>query len=182
MDATGKDTQIKNILAHYPREVFHTLHYHAVKNRSPEMARIVSQDTYEEMFFIMEECRRTSFVLNRSHYGEFVYGKLYRDYKDPEYIFKLEQRYQKRQHMMSEEAVLIVFVNSDYKTLADREDGDSLSAGQINLMVEEYNRFMQVCERSIVSDERKITINTARKSIEQVAEEVTNFLDKVYDV
>ena len=180
MDNTGKDTQIKRILNRYNREVFHTLHYHAVKNRDNTLARLLAQDTYDDMMFIMEEMTNINFVLNRSHYGEYVYGKLYRDYEDPEYIFRLEQRYPRRARMMVEQAVLIVLVNSDYKTLAAREDGDSLSQGQIDQIIHEHNRFIQVHDMSIIPAPHKIIINAAGKSKDDVAEEVAEFLDTVY--
>jgi len=97
MDNTGKDTQIKKIVEHYHAQVFHTLHYHAVKARDPMQARFLAQKTYREMFEICKSTLEfTNVILNRSHYGEYVYGHIYRNYPDPEYVFDMERDFFQR--------------------------------------------------------------------------------------
>lgn len=181
MDNTGKDTQIKRIVNRYPNDIFHTLHYHAVKSRTPAEARMLAEMTYDSMFGIIETCTWSSFILNRSHYGEYVYGKIYRDYPDPEYVFELERRFRNREVLLRDRAVLIVFVNTDFETLAAREDGDSLSQGKISLIKSERDRFTSVYELSAVDPMRKCLINTAGKNIEEVSAMVDSFLDRVYE-
>jgi thymidylate kinase len=177
MDLTGKDTQIKRIVNYYPKNCFHTLHYHAVKSRDNDEALLYAKQTYNEMFDILNSLPDTDFILNRSHYGEYVYGKMYRDYENPGYIFQLERQWR----MMQNNAVLIIFVTTDYETLATREDGDSLSKGEFARLEEEAARFNDVYELSVVDPKRKCLINTSGKSIEQVWTMVKAHLDHVYN-
>lgn len=181
MDSTGKDTQIKRILAYFNTEIFHTLHYHAIAGRTKEDARKLSEHTYIQMLDIITSFVNVNFVLNRSHYGEYVYGKLYRDYDDPEYIFDLERQSSSYARKLKADAVLIVFINEDYKELLRREDGDSLSKGKIDMMRQERNRFVTVYQRSIIRPERKIIINTTGKSKKDVEKQILEFLDGVYN-
>lgn len=178
MDNCGKDTQIKNIAEMFPDSYFHTLHYHAIKSRSNEDARKMSEDTYWEMFRILEQMYDFDFILNRSHYGEYVYGKIYRGYQDPEYVLNLEQNL--RWQSVLRDAVLITFVNSDVQSLISREDGESLSNGDPTLFAIEYHRFRDVHEQSIINEKRKKLIDIKGLSIHDVRKAIEIFLWSVY--
>lgn len=177
MDCTGKDTQIKAICNHFSRENFHTLHYHAIKTRDPEEARRLAEQTYREMFFIVDQAPYTNFILNRSHYGEYVYGEMYRGYTDPEYVFDMDRESHISRQL--EDAALIVLLNNDFETLLAREDGDSLSQGDRTKLVQEFERFYDVYLSSGVR--HKILLNVAGMSIPEVTEKVTSWLDMVYN-
>lgn len=179
MDNTGKDTQIKNICNHFPTDNFHTLHYHAIKSRTAEESRKMHEALYEEAFELANVLPNHNIIFNRSHYGEYVYGKLYRDYDNPGYVFSMEREPQYSK--LFEEAVLIVFVTTDYQALASREDGDSLSQGDLEFISREHHRFTSVYELSAINPMRKILINTAGCSKEQVWNAIQPFLDSVYN-
>lgn len=177
MDCTGKDTQIKAICNHFPHENFHTLHYHAIKSRTPEEARKLAELTYREMFFIVDQAPYTNFIFNRSHYGEYVYGEMYRGYTDPEYVFEIDRESHIARQL--EDAALIVLLNNDFDTLLAREDGDSLSQGDRMKLVQEFERFYDVYLSS--GARHKILLNVAGMSIPEVTKKVTSWLDMVYN-
>jgi len=179
MDSVGKDTQIKRITSHYHDDIFHTLHYHAIKGRTNEQARKLSEETYNSMLHICSLLSRTNIILNRSHYGEYVYGKLYRDYADPEYVFNLDLRHVE----LLKSAKLIILVNSDFDELLRREDGDSLSQGQAQYstfcMSLELDRFKIVYDLSIAGN--KMWFDVRGLSIDQIAKRIATWLDGCYD-
>ena len=176
MDAVGKDTQLKAIVNHYPHRTFHTLHYHAVKNRDWIQARVLAEKTYRQMFDICRIMSECDIILNRSHYGEYVYGAMYRGYTDPEYVFNLERQ----MHIFEtiQDAALIVLVNSDTDALIYREDGDSLSQGQRALIDTEFRRFHDVFLKSAVP--RRLLLDVNGMSIAAVTAKITSWLDEVY--
>jgi len=176
MDNVGKDTQIKAICNHFPEDNFHTLHYHAIKSRSNSGARYAAEQTYSEMFRIIDTMYDLNFILNRSHLGEYVYGPMYRNYKDPEYVFQME-RTPLIQGVMNDAALLILTHNHP-ETLAEREDGDSLSQGQIELIEQERDRFYDVYLESAAR--HKLLLPVDGMSKEAVTDKVIGWLDTVY--
>lgn len=176
MDSVGKDTQIKFVCNKYKYTYFHILHYCAVTTRSNAEARRMSHDTYLEMLCLLEQLYHYDFILNRSHYGEYVYGKIYRNYEDPDYVLKMEKDI--RWRALLHDATLITLVNSNFDELIKRDDGNSLSACKRELLSEEYNRFLDVHEQSIIKAKKLIDVNGL--SIEQVSSEINSFLDEVY--
>lgn len=183
MDCSGKDTSIKAIANHFKDENFHTLHYHAIKTRTAQQSRKAHEQLYRDAFWLVSSNQHMNFIFNRSHYGEYVYGYIYRRYDDPEYVFELERHghngspYDK----MFNDATLIIFINSDIQALVEREDGDSLSQGQANLISEEFDRFVDVYHKSYLPNNRKMLIDVAGLSIPEVTKRVTTWLEMVYN-
>jgi thymidylate kinase len=177
MDCSGKDTAIKNICNAFPKDNFHTLHYHAIKTRTAEESRERHEALYIEAFELVDRLRLTNFIFNRSHYGEYVYGYLYRDYADPDYVFEME-REPWCSHLFAD-ACLLVLVNNDFDALLAREDGDSLSQGDRMRLVQEFERFYEVYVASAAK--HKLLLNVAGLSIPEVTEKVTDWLHMVYN-
>ena len=174
MDNVGKDTQIKAIANHYNTEIFHTLHYHSIKNLSSEEAQALAEKTYTEMFKLMLRSPTHNFILYRSHYGEYVYGHIYRQYVNPSYVFDLERQLLFKSVL--NDAALIVLVNGDFAALSSREDGDSLSAGKAELMRQEYDRFYDVYRLSNIGN--KMFIDVENSSREQITRSIVSYLDQ----
>lgn len=177
MDCSGKDTQIKAICNAFPKDNFHTLHYHAIKSRTAEESRERHEALYVEAFNMVSVRCLQNFIFNRSHLGEYVYGYLYRDYDDPEYVFRMEREPGFRE--LFENACLLVLVNNDFDTLLAREDGDSLSQGDRIRLVQEFERFYHVYHESTAK--HKLMLNVAGMSIPEVTERVVSWLYSVYN-
>lgn len=177
MDCSGKDTTIKQICNFFPEDNFHTLHYHAIKTRSAEESRKAHEALYEEAFDMVLQRHSQNFIFNRSHYGEYVYGYLYRNYSDPDYVFEMEREMEYDQ--IFDSACLLVFVNNDFETLLAREDGDSLSQGDRTRLIQEFERFYDVYLMSACKN--KLLLNVAGMSIPEVTEKVTDWLHMVYN-
>lgn len=176
MDRTGKDTFIKSIVNHYPDQTFHTLHYHNVKTRPAKLAKPLAVQTYREMLEFLTAAHNINFVLNRSHYGEHVYGPLYRDY-DGMFVFALERSPEYQAFL--DDASLIILTHNDLDTLRAREDGDSLSQGREDLIAKERDLFYDVFMLSAIH--RKILLPVDGLTKEQVTNRLTSWLDVVYN-
>lgn len=177
MDRCGKDTQIKNIISNYKDEVFHMLHYHVVAGRTAEESRRMHEKTHRETFELCKLAADSGFniILNRSHYGEYVYGKIYRNYIDPEYIFDLEKEYDFKSWFDS--VYLIILINSDIKEMIRREDGASLSKGKAYNLIEEAARFEDVSDKSTIDN--VLLVDSAGMRISDVSEVITSWLNGV---
>ncbi len=173
MDSVGKDTQIKAIQNSYQLIIFHTFHLNNVKSRTEIESRRLLEQTYNQLFEIIHDSPSFNYILNRSHYGEYVYGSIYRNYTDPDYIFDLER--QEKFIRLLYSAKLIILVNSDFEELIDREDGDSLSQDSERLMQRELFRFNTIYERSVAKD--KILIDCNGLSKNEVSIKIFDFLD-----
>ena len=173
-DNCGKGTQIellRNRLAKLDQPV-HIIHYSGFKLPKEECIAY-SKKLYAEMFRLMAVNSSSdpkvvsNLIFDRAHLGEYVYGKIYRDY-DADWIFNLEQTYLK---FIFPEPRLIVFVDSPEKLIA-RDDGLSFST-EMDKKTYEVQRFIEAYEKSNL---KKCLINIGNKDIATVEKEVIHFL------
>lgn len=171
-DNVGKDTQIKQIIKRYPEETFHVLHYSSLPFGNDLGLHIeYSKRLYSDMFQIMIENLNNedrNLIFNRSHLGESVYSNLYRKYNG-NYVFEIEESYV---NILKEHLYLIVLVG-DPNLIIKRDDGLSFykdSEGvnkEIELFTKSFNK------SNIIN---KILINIGSKDIDEVSNEIYNFL------
>ena len=97
-------------------------------------------------------------ILNRSHYGEYVYGCLYRGISDNDaldIINEIDEIYLK--HNIDVYYIQLL-CNSD-KLLFNNDDGKSLSKNKIEYIHKEVDRFKKIFDKSILPKKQLIYIN-----------------------
>jgi thymidylate kinase len=170
LDNSGKDTQIKNILAKLIYKPSHVLHYSAIPGVTPDKALEYNHILYPDMFNLMKEAEdKRNLVFNRSYLGEFVYGKMYRNY-DVDYVFEIEKKYVNEDYW--KKLYLIIFID-DVENLIKREDGLSFSVDPIKKQ-EEIDRFNLIYDKTNI--EKKILINISGKSIAEIKDIIYEFI------
>lgn len=170
LDRCGKDTQIGLIQKSFSSETFHVFHYSKIPLDTPEENREYSKRMYVDMFEIMKENKdkNRNFIFNRSHLGESVYAPLYRNYLG-DYVFKIEEEYIED---LNNKLYLVVLVN-DPLILISREDGDSLSKNEEDIL-KEKQMFERAYEESKIKN--KILINCGVDSPLEIAKIIENFI------
>lgn len=168
VDNSGKDTQIRLIKKHLLTLPTHVLSYSDIKGISSTLHKDILKKQYEDgVQIIKESIKKRNLIFNRFLFGENIYSFKYRGY-DGGYIFNIEKNLLKHQ----DDTYLIVFVDNE-KNLLKREDGLSFSK---NLKDKKYEveKFKETYNKSKIKN--KILINIENKKIEDVYEEVRNFL------
>lgn len=112
------------------------------------------------------------FIWNRSHLGEYVYGKMYRDY-DPEWIFNLESVYGFDQRP----EIYLVLLTADAEFICSVDDGESFTT-DIQKKEEEIQRFNQAYDLSIIPNKLKIKVNEkdSYRDLQRIREEFNSFI------
>lgn len=172
IDNVGKSTQIENIKQLFNNQIFQTLHYSSIKGLSKEDNIRYSEHLYDDMFSLFEDSNyNRNIICDRSHLGEYVYGKMYRDY-DPDWIFSLEQDYSYSTRMWNRLS-LITFIDEP-QNLIDRDDGLSFST-DLDKKTEEIERFVKAHNRSMIKHKALINING--KDADAVFKEIEAFFE-----
>lgn len=171
-DRCGKDTQIGLIQKKYKDETFHVFHYAKVPFKTQGDHLDYNKRLYKDMFMMMFENLggERNFIFNRSHLGESVYAPKYRGY-DGDYVFDIESNFAE---LLIDPLLLITLVNTP-EILLEREDGDSLSRNAEDI-VYERNAFIRAFEKSSICN--KLLIECGKKSIEEIHEEIMEFIHK----
>lgn len=167
-DNVGKTTQIRNIskLLNDNNIINHTLHYSNLQSDilNGNEIRKNSKIMYDNMINISNSTS-DFFISDRFHLGEYVYGKIYRNYDNPTNIFDIEK--------LTDNILLIVLIDSA-ENLISRDDNKSFSINkniknkEIELFIESYN----------LSKFKKILINIENKNIDSVWSEIHIFLNE----
>mgnify|MGYP002869397039 CR=1 FL=1 len=142
-DNCGKDTLINKI-----SEKFLTvtkIHY-----TKPENKYIQNTIFRGYAFSIVNNVYNTDIIiLNRSHYGEYVYGCLYRGISDNDainIIYEIDNIYIKNDI----DAYYIQLMCDSNKLLFRNDDGKSLSKNKIEKIDEEVKRFREIFDKSLL--------------------------------
>jgi thymidylate kinase len=113
------------------------------------------------------------FIWNRSHIGEWVYGKIYRKY-EPHWIFDLEKlfAFDKKQD------IFLVLLDADAEFTLQNDDGLSLTTN-LEKRKFEIERFQEAFDKSLITNKIKIKVNkdlTTFKNIEEIYAELLDFI------
>lgn len=125
-----------------------------------ERIRYQKQDFLNEFRLSLLTCKDTNFertpedlyIWNRSHIGEWVYGKMYRNYH-PTWIWEEEQKF-----LFDKTDTYLILLYGEPDFLIKREDGNSLSA-KLEDRECEINLFHEAFDMSIIPNKLKICIN-----------------------
>lgn len=116
-------------------------------------------------------------ILNRSHYGEYVYGCLYRGISDKDaldIINEIDDIYIK----YNIDSYYIQLLSSSEKLLLKNEDSKSLSKGNINAIGAEVRRFKEIFDSSKLN-KKLIYVNDGDsfRSRNDIYQEAINFIN-----
>lgn len=171
---TGKDTHIRKLLEflneyRIEREVFHF--------QKPPRDNIQSQfEVFVKHFSyankeLIEDKKRKVIFWNRSHLGEGVYGKLYRNwYYD--YIWELEKIYSE----LMNKSILFLMIDKA-ENVINRDDGKSFST-KIEDKNNELKQFYHIFDKSIIQKKHIIYVS---KTIEEVHKTISQFIMKEFN-
>lgn len=169
-DRCGKDTQIKKLIN---SKVFKykypiIIHSSGLKRDSDDESMVYNKEYYKQQMNVITNNKNNDFILNRSYFGEWVYGKLYRNY-DAEYIWELENKFLKE---YNDDVFLFVFVD-EIDNLLKRDDGNSLSISKNNLIFEQ-SRFKEIYNNTKI--EKKLFINIKDKTPDKIHDMLLSFI------
>lgn len=168
IDNVGKSTQIQLLRNYFAKQdkVFITHHSSNYKGVSSEKHQELTKKEYSEIF---KYCRFTDIICDRLHGGEYVYGQIYRNYKNPEFVFELE----KNEKINLLNNVFLIILIDKPKNAVKRDDGLSFSI-DLNKKQKEIDLFKEFYKKSNIKNKLLIDINN--KSIKDVHKEIINFI------
>ena len=159
MDNCLKDTSINLLKNYFPAET------HVLKCSSPPTGIEDKPDyqkrNYSDMFRLIELselCDFRNIILNRSHFGEYVYSQIYRGYR-ADWVFELEKEFLDRQkkHL---KIILVLLIDSDNNRLKKRDDGRSLSDMDNTKLNIERSLFLEAFEKCNIDNKVKFDLST----------------------
>lgn len=181
-DNTGKNTIVHNILEycnyvkvkHCSKPVFTTPD--ETSNAQKELfGAIVLDDIFEHKYSNQIDI----IVHNRSYYGEYVYGCLYRQNTDnfvKDMIKHLECVY--KTYISENDVYYITLLAKNPEVIVKNDDGKSISEGKLEKIIEEQNRFKEIHDFSSFKNKHIIYIdeNGEFKSRDEIWNEFKNFV------
>lgn len=169
-DRTGKDTLIKNINRYFdiPFLNVHSFGF----GLPPKEEKRRAKKVYNALMTTFLGIYGGHIIWNRSYLGEYVYGKIIRNYDFNIEEFEDNFKYTE----LFKTAKLIMLIDSPLN-LVKREDGNSLSNGDLlTTKIQEVQRFKDVFDKTQICD--KILIDIRDKNTDDVFNGVKEFLIK----
>jgi len=116
-------------------------------------------------------------ILNRSHYGEYVYGCLYRNISDKDAI-DIIQEIDDIYLQNNIDAYYIQLLSTSDSLLLKNDDNKSLSQGNISKIEIEQNRFRTIFEKSKLKKKIiYINDNDTFRNVEDIYNEAWKFIN-----
>ena len=111
-------------------------------------------------------------IWNRSHLGEYVYGKLYRDSYPDTWVPQLEERF-----LGKEENAYLILLVADPEFIAKQDDGLSYSA-KVEDKKEELKQFVSSFKDSKITNKKLIMVHDENGyySADSILEKVIKFI------
>lgn len=192
-DNVGKDTiinQLKNDFNYY--KIYHCEKPSDYENLTKHQKNLLQADEQKNNFIklmshtiydyiscdIMDN-KNPIIIHNRSWYGEYVYGCLYRnnsEYEVKQMIKNLELSILKV--IPQEDIYFITLLSDNMNFLSKNEDGKSLSEGDIYKMEIETNRFKEIHNLSLFKNKCIIYVNDGEsfKDKNEIYNKIINFI------
>lgn len=152
-DNCGKDTLIKTISSTSKVKVMHCSK--PEHHDSPEESLRAQRDEFsriaDSIIDLYKKNEHDFIIMNRFHYGEWVYGQMYRN-EDPDSIRRMlaEIDNQLASHICQEDIGLVLLTATDPSFLSKNEDGLSLSGGDSSLIKKECDGFFEAYRQSLL--------------------------------
>lgn len=184
LDNVGKDTIINRLQSEFQTTIIE--HCSKPKSETPEEQAIEKrQDDIKNMgnalYFAVNEKNNDNIALifNRSWYGEYVYGCMYRN-NNPENVKRdiLTIEYCLNAVIDKNDIYFITLLSDNADFLIKNEDGLSLSKAKKELIEEETNRFKEIYNFSTIKNKHIIYVNDNDKfrDREDIYNEIINYI------
>lgn len=164
-DNCGKDTLIRTIALTKKVIVKHCFKP-AVCYLPEESLRLQKEQFLvlaDEIIKLYKENEYDYIIMNRFHYGEMIYGQMYRN-ENPDDIREMIREVDKRltSNVKQEDIGLVVLTATDPSFLAKNEDGLSLSNGKQDLIKKEIDTFWDVFHMSLIPNKALIYVDDGK--------------------
>lgn len=167
-DRTGKDTLIKNILQHC-KTAFIT-HFSRPLGSSDEERTEYQKISFENEFLNALNIQHTHnffkipekmnlLIWNRSHLGELVYAKLYRNSNPEKWVYDLEKKY-----VHSNMFLILLSAPSEFLQLVDDNQSYAKSIDDIK---KEHKLFFEAFEKSSIPNKMIIDVEENMNYVSQ---------------
>lgn len=115
-------------------------------------------------------------IWNRSHYGEYVYGQMFRN-QNPNELINYIQNFDERYLISNEITPYFILLTADPEFFLNKEDGKSLSSN-LTTKSEEIKLFDEVFNLSLIDKKIKIKVNEGINYIDKqlILNNIINFL------
>jgi thymidylate kinase len=171
-DNVGKDTVIKRLEAEF-------INCAVVHCEKPPHATSKEQALYQQSSFINLMANTLyqyiaysklgigdefAMIHNRSWYGEYVYGCMYRD-NDPTFVKHMIKTLETalNNSIKPNDLCFITLLSDNMEFLSRNEDGLSLSSGKQDLIKLETERFKEIHNASIIKNKHIVYVNDGNK-------------------
>lgn len=183
LDNVGKDTIINSISKNYKNKLI--IHSQKPKSNTPDEQFIEQQNTFYTLSLnnVIDYLnnRYDIIIHNRSWYGEYVYGCLYRN-ADDDLVKKMILNCETTliSNIDPKDICFIMLLSSSSEFLMRNEDGLSISNGKKDLIEEEMKRFNEIFDCSIIENKHIVYVNDGNqfRSKEDIYNEIIKIFDK----
>ena len=181
-DRTGKNSLIAEILSYCQNSL--VTHFGKPVGKTNEEKKDFQMRSFIREFKNVEDfsrrCKKQDIwnervncaIWNRSHIGEFIYGKLYRDTNPDEWVPGIEDDY-----CNNDDEKFLVLLTASPEFLSKKDDGDSFSAN-IEDIEKEISLFRDAVKNSIIRNKIEICVeeNGEFRPKQDVINDVLNFI------
>ena len=103
-------------------------------------------------------------IHNRSWYGEYVYGCMYRE-NDPKFVKHMIKTLETGliNSIKETDLCFITLLSDNMEFLSKNEDGYSISQGRMELIAKETERFKEIHNESIIKNKHIVYVNDGNK-------------------
>ena len=164
-DNCGKDTLIKTISLNKRVIVIHCSK--PVKCDTPEESLRIQKSHFLELAYsiinLYKENDYDYIIFNRFHYGELIYGQMYRNENVTD-IKEMIREVDKRltSNINQEDIGLVVLTATDPSFLSKNEDGLSLSSGKQDLIKKEIDTFYEAFHLSMIPNKALVYVDNGK--------------------
>ena len=179
VDRTGKDTFCKFIIDNSKKYIIR--HWGFPKGKTNEEKIRYQKYSFKKEFDFYNSLKKDKYffenndylIWNRSHIGELVYGRLYRNYNPDIWIYNIESLY----GFDIDKNIYLILLHTDPNFIIKQDDGKSFTK-KIDMKKREIELFEQAFEKSIIQNKLKITINKGNeyRNKEELKQELFKFV------
>jgi thymidylate kinase len=179
-DRCGKDTLIESVSKEYKYVI--KRHWSYPKGETNDEKTAYQKDSFNWEFKLhnilqtaSNEVDKNSIIIwNRSHIGELVYGKIYRDSQPETWVMDLETKYCFDQV----DNIYLVYLYADAEFVVKQDDGKSYSANLEDKQHELF-AFNDACVNSSIRKKLFLKVNEGSeyKSEQDILNTVFNFIN-----
>lgn len=182
VDNTGKNTIISNLLNEYDR--IKLIHCQKPKAKDPIEAAQEQVQTYydllDELLYDYDDqyFHLDATIYNRSWYGEYVYGCMYRNNHEQSVVNLITDIENELNTVFSpEDIIFITLLSNNEQFLIKHDDGLSIST-KLDNKREEIKRFEEIFNISTIKNKKIIYVNNGEefRSREEIWNEIITFI------